>query len=76
MKRIVLRSIVLTLTIVLALAIANVLRRNLDKPIGTGINQWELIAIGVLTLIITLLIFGDWVVQRKKISQSKKKPKN
>jgi hypothetical protein len=74
MKRIILRSIVLTLSIGIALSIADLSRKYLDKSIDAG-DKWEFVEIGVLILITLLLILGDWVIHRIKRSQRRKKSK-
>jgi len=76
MSRIVVRSVILTLTIILALVIANVGPKYLDQLIGADGNIRALIVVGILVLIVVLIAVGNIVSHRIKSSRNEKNIKH
>jgi len=76
MKRVILRSLILTLSIVLVISIAKAAPGFINKLTASndGILQF-LLVIGVLVVIILIVIFSNWMSQKIKVLRRKRKSK-
>ena len=74
MKRNILRTIVLSFSLVAAIYIANKLPAYLKKTIGTDTNDSILISVVVLIIIIVLIAVSNWLSYKIKRWRGKNRP--
>jgi hypothetical protein len=73
MKRIIFRSFLLTITIVIVVNIAKIAPSFIDKIIGPNDNLKIPLAIGALAMIILIVGSGNWLSQKIKSIKRKRR---
>lgn len=75
MKRAILRSMVLTVSIIAVMIIANVAPEKIDNLTGSNPGLRFLLIIGVLISIILIVVSSNWLAQKIKLIRRKRKNK-